>query len=278
MSALAAGLWLATLGATFQAPGAPARARPIAPQQRPTPIVAKLENAAAQLAEAVRLRGSMRGQRGVEREERQRVAIAAFRAVREHWPADVGIWTEAEFRAGEMLRAADDVAAAREAFERVLRGPQGSFRDRAAIELGLMARRERAFESALAVFRALLDDPDAAIARREEARLWLGRCHADLGQMDAARTAWRWLCEHAEGTAVVIDAHDELAQDLIDRGDLEGAAGWIAAAKVSMSDRALEETERGEAVRRALENMHAIRRLERAVRARAAIGVDSRAR
>lgn len=277
MSAVFAGLWLATLAAGIQGPVAPLR-EPSAVFQGQPPQVAKLDSAAAQLAEAVRLRGAMRGQQGAARGERQRVAIAAFRAVREHWPADVAIWIEAEFRAGEMLRAADDVAGAREAFERVRCGPKGSFRDRAAIELGLMARRERAFERALTAFQSLLDDPEAGGARREEARLWLGRCHADLGRMEAARTEWRWLCEHAEGFAVVIDAHDELAQDLIDRGDLEGAAGWIAAAKLKMSDRALEETERGESVRRALENMHAIRRLERAVRARAAIDADSKAR
>ncbi|HUR28541.1 MAG TPA: hypothetical protein VM509_10165, partial [Planctomycetota bacterium] len=176
---------------------------------------------------------------------------------------------EAAFRAGELLRTQGDLASAQAEFEQVrgleVRSP---FRARAGIELGHLQRRAKKEAGALKFYLAVVGDPLSEPARRDEAALWAGRVYAELGKLDEARRQWEAVAQRAEDPLQKIDAWDELALDLVDGGDLEGAAGWIARARETLSEVALEETAQGERVRNALERMRAIRKLERAVAAR----------
>jgi tetratricopeptide (TPR) repeat protein len=229
----------------------------------------KLESAEAQLAHAAKLKTSLRGAKEEARESLTLDAVAAYRAVRTHWPEAREIAAEAAFRAGELLRSSGDIAGAQVEFEHVrgleLRTP---FRARAGIELGHLQRRAKQFGAALEHYLAVVDDPLSEPVRRDESALWAGRVYAEVGKLDEARRHWEAVAQRAADPLQTIDAWDELALDLVDGGDLEGAAGGIARARETLSEVALEETAQGERVRNALERMRAIRRLERAVAAR----------
>lgn len=247
---------------------APMRAQSAPPVavQAETP---KLETALAQLQHAARLKSGLRKLPGDERKLRSAAVVAAYRAVREFWPKDPEPCAEAAFRAGELLRAAADFDAAQTEFEYV-RGLEieTPFRARAGLELGHLQRRAKHVAPALDAYLAVANDPNSEPERRDDAALWAGRMYAELGKTDEARRQWDAVAARAEDPLQRIDAWDELALLLVDTGDLEGAAGWIAKARENLADAALEETAQGERVRSGLERMRAIRRLERAVAAR----------
>ncbi len=229
----------------------------------------KLESAVAQLQQATRLKTALRGFKDEARKLREAELVAAYRAVRQHWPQAFEQCAESAFRAGELLRAGAEFADAQTEFEYV-RGlnVDTPFRSRAGLEIGHLQRRSKHAEPALDAYLAVVDDPKSEPARRDEAALWAGRVYTELGKPAEARRQWEAVAQRSEDPMQRIDAWDELALAHVDGGDLEGAAGWIAKARETLADAALEETAQGERVRSALERMRAIRRLERAVAAR----------
>ncbi len=235
----------------------------------------KLESAQAQVQYALKLKNALRGANDAARAALQADAVAAYRAVRKHWPAELELCAESAFRAGEILRAAGDVSGAHSEFSFV-RGMESdtSFRARAGIEIGHLHRRVRRVEPALDLYLAVANDPKSEPEQRDEALYWAGRAYSELGKLDEARRAFETVAGRAEDPLQRIEAWDELALALVDAGDLEGAAGWIARARTTLADAALEETAQGERVRGALERMRAIRRLERAVAARHKVGTS----
>lgn len=248
------------------APVAPAVSQAPAKAGADTP---KLESAAAQLEHASKLKTSMRGAKDDTRKALALEVVASYRAVRQYWPESGEICAEAGFRAGELLRSSGDFAAAQAEFVFVRSVSQrSSFRARAGLEIGHLERRAKQAARALDAYLAVVNDPLSEPARRDEAALWAGRIYAELGKLDEARRQWEAVAQRAEDPLQRIDAWDELALELVDGGDLEGAAGWIAKAREIMTDVALEETAQGERVRNALEHMRAIHRLERAIAAR----------
>jgi tetratricopeptide (TPR) repeat protein len=252
---------------------APAPAPGPAPSPAPSPAVQKLETAAQQVQHATGLKTGLRGMKDGNRKQSVAQVVAAYRAVRLHWPEDAEACAEAGFRAGELLRGEGDPEGARGEFlyVRGLSAPT-PFRSRAGLELGHLERRSKRHAQALAAYLALVDDPKTEPEFRDEAALWAGRAYLALDKPEEARRQWKAVAARAEDPLQRIEAWDELALDLVEVGDLEGAAGWIARARESLADAALEETAQGERVRKSLERMRAIRRLERAVSARDAAG------
>jgi tetratricopeptide (TPR) repeat protein len=248
--------------------------RPVAPQKPASPATAavevpKLESAAAQMEHAAKLKASLRGAKDEARKALTLEVVEAYRAVRVHWPESAEICAEAAFRAGELLRSSGDQAGAQTEFEFVRSvGDRTPLRARAGLELGHLQRRAKHADKALDLYLAVAADPLSEPERRDEAALWAGRVYAELGKLEEARRQWEAVAKRAEDPLQRIDAWDELAMELVDGGDLEGAAGWIAKAREALADVALEETARGERVRNALEHMRAIHRLERAIAAR----------
>jgi hypothetical protein len=225
-------------------------------------------------AEELRRAGALRrGPQGQDPEERARTrasSVAAYRAVRTHFPADTAACAEAAFRAAELLRADGEIDEARAEFTlaRDL-GARTPFRVRALLELGHLERRGDTRDAALAAYEAVLADPSASRGQRDEASLWIGRVHHDAGRIEDARRAWQRVADGAEDPLDRVRAWDALAGILIDAGDLEGAAGALERCRESVADVAAEETRLGERVRNALSSMRSQDELARAVAERA---------
>jgi hypothetical protein len=83
--------------------------------------------------------------------------------------------------------------------------------------------------------------------------------------LDDARAAWTRVAEQGSDPLARIEAFDELALLLLERGDPEGAAGMLDRCLVTLSARALEETSEGERVRNALLRMRVVGALRRAL-------------
>ncbi len=248
----------------------------LAASEEPVP---RKESAEAQLKLATELRNAVRGLEGDARNAARLRAVAACRAVRQYFPNESAPASEAAFRAGELLRAGGDLEAALAEFH-VARdtGANSPFRLRALLEIGHVQRRAHALEKALASYEALLADPAATAGQRDEAALWAGSTFRDLGRGADARRVWQRVADGAEDPLDRIRAWDRIATQLVDDGDLEGAAGSIERCKEALSAPAAEETRLGERVRSALQSMRAVEDLQRAIERKRAGAVDSRGR
>lgn len=250
----------------------PARATE-APKERAkreaAPSVPKLESARAQLEHADGLRRALRGIDEAVRADARRRAIDAYGAVRAHFGRDAAVCAEAAYRRAELLRQDGDLDSARADF-RVARerGTGTPWRVRAALELGHLERRARRTAEALSAYEAVVADDAAAPGQRDDAALWAASVLADLGRAaDAVRT-WKRVGEEGDDPLDRIRAFDAWAQNLVARGDLEGAAGVLERCRERLSDAAQEESRLGERVVAALAAMRAQEDLARAIERR----------
>lgn len=262
-------------------PSSPARAAPAAAREAPVRSLEKLGSAKDELARADRMRREMRGTSGDDRLARRKLAVEAYRSVREHFPQDLATVAEAAFRAGELLRAAGEVDAARNELQVALaKGASTPFRVRARMELGQIARRSKDPQAALEAFDAVIADAEASQRQKDDALLWSGRAYADLGRGDDARRAWQRVADGAEDPLDRVRAFDWTALAYVDSGDLEAAAGALERCRDALADVAAEETKLGERVRNALADMRAHDDLARAIAERdaqrAKSGADAR--
>ena len=229
-------------------------------------VVPRMVSAEAQLAHARRLKHLMRGQQGAELAGWRRHTVEAYRAVRVFHPDARAACVEAAFRAGEILRAADDEAAALVEFGWAARqGGAGDFRARAQLEIGHVHRRALRFREALDAYLDVGGDAASSAARREDAWLWAGTSWKRLGNLEEARSAWRRVAEHGTDPLARITAFDELALSFVEESELEGAAGVLDQCLRALSASALEETEQGERVENALLRMRVVEELSRAL-------------
>ena len=233
--------------------------------------VPRLENPAAQLAHASVCRSAMRGKAGEALETARRRAIEAYRAVREHFPADARACAEASFRAGELLRAASDATGAIAEFQLAReRGAETPFRVRAMLEIGHIHRRARKPAEALTAYESALADPAATPSQRDDASYWIGQVHLAQGGIEDARRAWKRVAEQGEDPLDRIRAWDCIALTFVAAGDLEGAAGVVERCREALAEVSAEETKLGERVRDALSTMRVLDDLQRAVQEREA--------
>jgi tetratricopeptide (TPR) repeat protein len=231
--------------------------------------VPRLDSAAAQLAHAASLRSAMRGKEGDAKNASRRAAVEAYRAVREYFASDARACAEAGFRAGELLRSADDVAGALAEFQVAKeRGADSPFRVRAELEIGHLHRRAQEYEKALSSYETVLADPSASAGQRDDASYWSGHVCAAEKRIDEARKAWQRVADHGEDPLDRIRAWDCIAQSYVDAGDLEAAAGAIEKCHEALAEVSAEETKLGERVRNAITSMRAVDELQRAVEKR----------
>jgi tetratricopeptide (TPR) repeat protein len=229
----------------------------------------KLESAEAELARAAGLKLALRGTSDGARQAARDAAVRAYRAVREHFPGDAPACAEAAFRAGELLRAAEDVAGARSEFVLAReRGAGTPFRVRAMLELGHVERRARNHADALSAYESVIAEADAPRRARDDASLWLGRVYLELDRTADARRAWQRVADGGEDPLDRVRAYDYLAAVRVTEGDLDGAAEILKSCRSALADVAAEETALGERVRTALLAMRATEELERAIAAR----------
>lgn len=227
-------------------------------------VVPRQATAEAQLQFAAAARRAMRGTDGAARETARATAVRAYRAVREFYGDRAPACAEAAFRAGELLRAADDTAGASAEFEIArARGEGTPFRARAGLEIGHLQRRALKLTEALAAYEGVSADTAAAQAQRDDAWLWMGRVYADLGRAEEAARAWERVATSAQDPLDRVRAFDFLALARLAAGDADGAATVLARCRDALSDVAQEETQTGERVRNALQRMRANDDIER---------------
>jgi tetratricopeptide (TPR) repeat protein len=237
--------------------------------------VPRMASAGAQLAHARRLKHEMRGQAGAELAGWRLRTVEAYRAVRVFHPDARAAGLEAAFRAGEILRAAGDEAAALAEFRWAARQRgAGEFRARAQLEIGHLHRRALRFREALEAYLDVGGDPSSSAARREDAWLWAGTSWKRLGNLAEARSAWRRVAEQGTDPLARITAFDELALSFLEESELEGAAGVLDQCLRALSASALEETEQGERVENALLRMRVVEELSRALARKRDAGIE----
>lgn len=241
----------------------------VAAEAARTEAVPKLESARAQLDHADDLRRKVRGADEASRQAARASAAAAYRAVREHYPAEAAACAEAAYRRADLVRQSGDVESARAEYAVAReRGAGTPFRVRASLELGHLERRAKRAPEAIAAYEAVVADPAAGPGQRDDASLWLGRVLADLGRGDDAVRTWKRVAENGDDPLDRIRAFDQWAQLLVAKTDLEGAAGVVERCREQLADAAQEESRLGERVRAALTNMRAVDELARAVEKR----------
>lgn len=228
--------------------------------------IPKLESAEAQLKHAATLKQALRGTEGEARDAARKAAIAAYRSVREFFAADAAACAEAAFRAGELLRSANDVTGAMAEFAIARdRGTGTAFRVRAVLEIAHLERRAKHNQEALSAYEWVVADESSTPRQRDEASLWAGRVYLDLSRPADARRVWQRVADAGDDPLDRVRAWDNLASALIDQGDLEGAAGTLERCREALSEVAQEESKLGERVRSALANMRCVDELAAAV-------------
>ncbi len=166
------------------------------------------------------------------------------------------------------------------AWEQHLLGSNDTARLRreALYEAAQAARRCGEHGRAADLYARFLEQPDSEPAgvasgpqpcvQREQARLWLARSLQETGRHEEASRRWAALATETDCWEVGVAAFDRLALDAVERKDLEGAAGWLHAARMRWKDPASVLTPDGERIRRALVRMSAVDELQLAIATR----------
>ncbi len=232
-------------------------------------LVARLASAEAQLAHARRLRQRMFRASSEERASRLEGVLEALRAVRIHFPENQRAGAEACYHAGRLLSPRGrEEEALRELDLGCALGQGTEWRSRSLLEIGRIHRRAGRLHPALDAFLAVSADPLAPRSDADEAWLEVGSLWHGQGKIEDACRAWKRVAHLGSDPLDRIRAFDRLGLASVDAEDLEAAAGVLHQCLQQLSPIALEETELGERVRRALERMPLVRALQRAVQAR----------
>lgn len=261
------GLALLALGTL--APGARARAGRGDPAPAARASIPRLDSAKAQLEHAAGLKKALRDAEGDDRDRARKLAIEGYRSVREYFGGDAAACAEAAFRAGELLRAAEDLASAQAEFAIARdRGAGTSFQVRALMELAHIDRRAKRLDQALDGYEMVVAADAATVRQKDDASLWAGRVYADLQRPKDARRIWQRVADKGDDPLDRIRAWDLMVSLLVDQGDLEGAAGVLERCREALADTAQEESKLGERVRAALSSMRSQEELARAIEKR----------
>jgi tetratricopeptide (TPR) repeat protein len=221
-----------------------------------------------QLVQARAAQAAITGSRGELKRKRQQAAVEAWRAVREHHPRARAAIAEAAFRRGELLRAMEESGASRGAFQEVLEfAPADStWRVRALLELGHLARREGEWEKALVSYRRARETRGADLRHRNAAREWITKVQLKRGAWTAAEAAARDWRQHAASLLEEVRAEDRRLEALIGQRRLTQAWRELEELRERMAEHARRPTDEAEAIATALEGMRAPTLLRRARR------------
>ncbi len=221
------------------------------------------------LEAASRRRASLAGLEGAARARARDALIEALHDVRARYGEIRTVAVQAALCAGELLRGWEEPARARAEFEWAREHAQAApDRARAILELAHLERRQGRFEAALHGYVDVAAVTGLDAGTLDAARFWQGRVQRDLGRRSEARRTWSALAEAARSPLMRIDAYDELALECVERGDLEGAAGWLDRCRRALQPTAEEASELGASTRNALSRLRAPIALERAIRER----------
>ncbi|MFT7668259.1 MAG: tetratricopeptide (TPR) repeat protein [Planctomycetota bacterium] len=232
--------------------------------------IPRLASAREQLDYAREMKRSLRGLKGERREQVRKDVVEAYRAVRRNFPRELALSSEASFRAAEMLRSGRQIDLALAEFEHaVTLGASTEFRPRAGLEIGHILRHRKQLNCALENYEAVEAMPAVYAAERELAAFWSGRVHLTLDRPIDASRCFKRAATSGVDPVQRTRSFDAWCGVLLDKKDLEGAAGVLELCRKALSEFAAEKTQLGTRVRGALEVMKAPERLKRDIEARA---------
>lgn len=200
---------------------------------------------------------------GTPRElDRLRLRLAsACEALADHPATPPGRAERLRIEAAARLRAAGEPRA--RVLWRSLAGTASpGVRDRARLELAHAARREGAWQVALARYEELETDLGVARRLRERATWWRARVHELRGAIRDAERTWRRLARTAADPCTRVRAWDRLGRSLLRRGAREEARRVLEECDRDVASIAAERTPTGAEVRRLLDAMSSRRALE----------------
>ena len=193
------------------------------------------------------LKGRMRGQVPFRREAVRMGAVRAFRACSKE-SGEPEERARCALRAGELLCAASlDEPGLKEFMEGALMIPSTwSHRSRLAAGEALIAVGRHS-EAARCLEAVKGDGVPSRLS--EAARVLRGTSLKVRGEGDAAVRLWREVAEGGVTTRARVDAFERWGRELLNCGDIEGAAGVLHLCRETMSVTALEATAQGREVR-----------------------------
>ncbi|MEY4773645.1 MAG: hypothetical protein RIT40_680 [Planctomycetota bacterium] len=222
---------------------------------------------ALEAAEALRV--GLRTASAEARSARRRAAIEAYREVQRRFPRAHAEVAEAAVRAARLLVDEGQLESALAAYEQAIeQGAASGWRSRALVEsahelrrAGLYARAEAAYERAMTSAAVVGGD-------RDEALDWSARLLAKRGAVMAARERWRRLTRESSDALRRIEAWDRLANQWLDGGDIEAAAGELHLVRAAFERHFEAQDELSRRIVAALDGMSALRRAERMIERR----------
>ena len=237
------------------------------PRMQPTTQVQ--HSAQTQLEAAEALRVGLRTASAEARSARRRAAIEAYREVQRRFPRAHAEVAEAAVRAARLLVDEGQLESALAAYEQAIeQGAASGWRSRALVEsahelrrAGLYARAEVAYERAMTSAAVVGGD-------RDEALDWSARLLAKRGAVMAARERWRRLTRESSDALRRIEAWDRLANQWLDGGDIEAAAGELHLVRAAFERHFEAQDELSRRIVAALDGMSALRRAERMIERR----------
>lgn len=223
----------------------------------------KQVDAKAQLKHAAAVKKGVRGLKGEERRAKLKDVAEAYSAVARYFPESAAEVAEAHFRVGEIRRTIGDREGALVSFEKTLESKGNrKFSARAALEIGHLHRRAKKLpESVVAYLRAAREFADQADPR-DEGLLWAGKVKLSLKEADAARGFWKEVAEKGADPLDQIKAWDLIASSLLAEGKPAEAGAAVEQCQHALAQAASEPTNRGARVKKALERMKSVKKLD----------------
>jgi tetratricopeptide (TPR) repeat protein len=213
-----------------------------------------------QMRQAEELASRAKGLKGDARNEALARAAQAFRAIVDAHPEDQQKCARAWFRIGDLERGKSDLAAAEVAYAHAAELDGDRYGERALLECAHMQRRLARVDEAIATYRKVAAmNPDSE--RAHDARVWIGTCLESKGDLDGAIDTFSEALRTTTEPARVIELCNKLANALVDRGDLNGAATAIARAEEAVPSGDEDDIPR---LRKSVESMSARKALQKA--------------
>lgn len=176
------------------------------------------------------VRKTATGKKGEARNAILRQAAQGYAKVITDFAAEPVVVAQASFAAAEIWRAQGELGRAKELYRQSLSLDADRFAERSQLQLAHLARREKAVDAAIAMYRKVAAlEPKSG--RAHQARLWIGRCQLQAGKADDAVQTFRAAIDQTPSPRQAIEACNRLANALVKLGRLDEAEQAVARAR-----------------------------------------------
>lgn len=225
--------------------------------------IPKQETPKSQLKYASSLKRERKGLKGEEKRSHLKEVAEAYAAVGRYFPESIAEVSEASFRLGEIRRTLRDRDGAFIAFEKAyeLKGNR-RFAARALLEIGHLHRRAKEFPQAISTYEKVVKEFPDQEDQRDSALLWVGRARLASKDNRGARTAWKEVLKKSSDPMDKLKAYDLIAGSYLSDEEVAKARETIEKCKVELSPLAEEDSSQGARLKKALERMRSVKKLE----------------